>query len=133
MATVKIVDHYTEIMAVISGDTIAKLNQAGDFVRDTMKNECPVKTGALKKSIRVRRLPKEMAVKVIAGNKKAWYPHLVIMGTVERVTKGRGPIRRKKYTTGVMPPNNFMLRAMNKNASILKALFGKPITIEGTK
>jgi HK97 gp10 family phage protein len=133
-------DRTNEVYAVIHADTISKLNQAGDMVRDTMKAECPVRTGALKKSIRVQRIPSKLAIKVIAGNRKAWYPHLVIYGTVKRNTYKRGELvgRGRRHigaakNTGVMPPNNFMLRAMNKNAAALKTLFGKPITIVGDK
>ncbi len=130
-------DSTNEVYAVIHADTIAKLKEAGDLVRDTMKAECPVKTGALKKSIRVQRIPAKMAVKVIAGNKKAWYPHLVIYGTVKRNTYERGAVFGRghrhigvKANRGVMPPNNFMLRALKMNEARLRTLFSRPITVE---
>lgn len=123
-------DHGNEVLAVIHHDTIEKLNKAGDIIRDSAKVECPEgRTGNLRKSIRVRRFPREKIVRVIVGSQKAWYPHLVLFGTVERYTKGKGPKRFKKYNTGVSRPNNFLLRAINKNVATLTALFGKPITV----
>ncbi|MDD5353022.1 MAG: HK97 gp10 family phage protein [Candidatus Omnitrophica bacterium] len=136
MAQIQYINHYNEVYAAIHADTIEKLNRAGDLIRDSMKQECPVNTGALKKSIRVKRLPKELAVKIIAGGKKAWYVHLVVFGLLhiaERFTKGRGPHVFKAHSTGSFQPNNFMLRALNKNIEALQALFGRPITTFGSK
>ena len=127
------IDHHNEVYAVVHADTIEKLNLAGDLIRDSMKQECPIgKTGRLMKSIRVQRLPKELAVKIIAGSKKAWYVHLVVFGLLhvaERFTKGKGPRVFKVHSTGSFSPNNFMMRALNKNIGNLQGLFGKVITV----
>ena len=103
---------YTErVLMTIRADTEEKLNRAGDLVRDTMKTEVPVDSGDLKKSIRVRRLPKEMKIQVLAGNKKAYYVHMVVLGT-----KNHGP-------------NNFMQRAIDKNKAALAQIFGRSIEV----
>ncbi len=137
MANVQFIDHSNEVMLAISGDTIEKLNQAGDLIRDAMKAQCPTRTGALKKSIRVQRLPKEQPVKIIAGSKKAWYVHIVLFGSfisgVRYTGKRTGKIGKKVFrsgghSTGIMPPNNFMLRALDMNMDRLRTLFGKPIS-----
>jgi len=125
---VTIVDHYDEVMAVINADTLEKLGKAAMIVRDTARAECPVRTGALRRSLRIAVEKAAKAAKVIAGNKKAWYPHLVLFGTVERFTRGKGLHRKKKRSTGVIAPNNFLQRALDKNKSTLRGLFGKPIT-----
>lgn len=126
-------DHGNEVIALVHRDTIEKLNKAADMVRDKMKVECPVgATGNLKKSIRIQRFPEKLLMKIIAGSKKAWYPHLVIFGSPIagiRFTKGRGPKRFKRYSTGFMQPNNFMLRALNEKKTELVQMFGKPITV----
>lgn len=122
------VDYHNECMAVIESNLADKLNEAGDLIRDSMKEECPVDSGALKKSIRIRRDLRNKSVKIIAGNKKAWYVHLVLFGTRERMT---GSPKERKTGTGVKrgstAPNNFMQRALDKNLSKLKAIFGRPI------
>jgi len=125
----QIVDHYEEVMAVISADTLEKLGKAGMMVRESARNECPVATGALRKSIRMTIQRIEKTVRVIVGNKKAWYPHIVLFGTIERFTKGRALHRKKKRSTGQVRPNNFMQRALDQNETALKELFGKPITV----
>lgn len=128
------IDHGNEVIMMVHRDTIEKLNLSGDMIRDAAKEECPVRTGSLKKSIRVKRYPKELMIRVYVGSKKAWYPHLVIFGsTGERMTKGKGPRVFKPHLTGVMPPNNFMLRAVNRNVEALKRMFGKPIIVSGEK
>lgn len=125
---VTIVDHYDEVMAVINADTLEKLGKAAMIVRDTARAECPAGTGALRRSLRITIDKVEKAAKVIVGNKKAWYPHLVLFGTVERFVKGAGLYRKKKRTSGIIAPNNFMQRALDKNEGTLRGLFGKPIT-----
>ncbi len=130
-------DHGNEVIAIIHKDTIEKLNISANIIRDTAKAECPEgKTKNLKKSIRVKRYPKELMIRVYVGNKKAWYPHLVLFGsfiTGVRYTKGRGPRVYKKHLTGVMPPNNFMMRAIKKNAEELKRIFNKPVIVTGSR
>jgi len=103
---------YTErVLMTIRADTEEKLQRAGDLVRDTMKAEVPVDSGDLKKSIRIRRIPEEMKVQVLAGNKKAYYVHMVLLGT-----KHHGP-------------NNFMQRAIDQNKAKLAELFGRSIEV----
>lgn len=104
-------DGIERVLAVVHADTEEKLQRAGDMVRDSMKDEVPVDSGDLKKSIRVRRNKKDMNVKIIAGNKKAYYVHMVIFGT-----KNKGP-------------NNFMQRSIDKNRQELKALFGESVRV----
>lgn len=123
-----IIDHYDEVIAVVNADTLEKLGKAAMIVRETARQECPVNTGALRRSIRIKIERLEKAAKVIVGNKKAWYPHIVLFGTVERFTRGRGLKRKKRRTTGVIAPNNFMQRALDMNEGALRSLFGKPIT-----
>lgn len=125
MATVKVDDYTAHVLAVVRADTEAKLNQAGDMVRDTMKAEAESAkdTGKLGKTIRVMRNKKELWVKIIAGSKKVWWIHLVLFGTAERYTK-KGAYR------GAAPPNNFMQRSLDQNIPKLKGLFGRSIEVK---
>jgi HK97 gp10 family phage protein len=116
-------DFHHEVMAVVRANMAAKLDEAGDLVRDTMKAECPVDTGDLKKSIRVRRDKKGQYIRVIAGDKKAWYIHLVLFGTSNRITK-TGQDR------GSTAPDNFMQRSIDQNLGKLKQILGEPIRDE---
>lgn len=116
-------DFHHEVMAVVRANMAARLDDAGDLVRDTMKAECPVRTSALKNSIRIRRNKTALNIKVIAGDKNAWYIHLVLFGTSNRVTKtgmDRGSTR----------PDNFMQRSIDQNIGKLKQILGEPIRDE---
>lgn len=119
-------DHIAKVLATVRADTEAKLQQAGDMVRDSMKAECPENTGKLKKSIRVLRDKRELSVRIIAGSKKAWYVHIVLFGSTkmpDRYTK------KGKAFRGTMPPNNFMQRSLDQNVGKLKELFGRSIEV----
>jgi HK97 gp10 family phage protein len=106
------IDNTTHVVAVIKGITMDKINQAGDIVRDAMKGECPIgETGALKKSIRVRRYLKQLALKVLAGNAKAFYVHMVEFGTLHSAA------------------NPFMQRALDKSQAQIKAVFGTTVKV----
>jgi len=126
-------DYYDKVMIAVHAATNEKLNRVGDLVRDLAKQDCPVRTGALQKSIRVRRYPAERMVRIIAGNKKAWYPHIVILGTVERWTGRKKKIGKvmklygKNRNTGVMPPNNFFQIAFDAALPHIRYEFGKPM------
>lgn len=104
-------DNIERVLMTVRADTVEKLDQAGDLVRDSMKAECPVASGDLKKSIRIRRIPKELKLQVIAGNKKAYYVHMVVLGTSHS------------------RPNNFMQRALDQNKAKLAEIFGRSIEV----
>lgn len=113
------IDNTTRVLAVIKGITMDKVDQVGDIVRDAMKEEVPVRSGALKKSIRVRRYEETLSLKVLAGNTKAFYVHFVILGTA------RTP---RHHATRA---NNFMQRALDKSKSEIKRIFSTEVTVSG--
>lgn len=128
-------DHVQEVLLKVYADTNEKLAKVVKIIMHTAKAECPVgRTGALKRSIRTRLYPQERTGRVIVGNKKAWYPHIVLFGTVLRSQyirgklHGRGRLRiGRKHNTGTMPPNNFMERAVRQNEAEIRSIFGKKI------
>jgi HK97 gp10 family phage protein len=90
-----------QITAEIEKTAMDRLEQAGEIIADRARALCPVDTGALKKSIRVRRLkgdPK-LDVRIYAGNRVeggsmkkgaargAFYAHMVEYGTVKMPAK----------------------------------------------
>jgi HK97 gp10 family phage protein len=106
------VDNLGMVLATVKGITMDKVNQAGDLVRDAMKSEVPIDSGELKKSIRIRRYPKTISLMVIAGNKKAFYVHMVEFGTDHS------------------PADPFMQRALDKVKPQIKAIFGETVTVK---
>lgn len=134
------VDNTDTVIELVGVEMLKRIETAGDLLREAMKSEAPTgETRALKRSIRRTLVPDDKAVRVSAGNKRAWYAHLVLFGTVQRWTYHRSKTKRigresahtgKKKYVGVMPPNNFMKRAWDKTAPLLKNLFGRPITTD---
>lgn len=134
------VDNTEQVIELVKVEMLKRLETAGDILKDAMRAEAPIgETSALKRSIKRTLMPTEQAVRVSAGNKKAWYVHLVLFGTIARYTYHRSKTHRigrgfahtgKKKFVGVMPPNNFMKRAWDRTAPFLKNLFGRPITTD---
>ncbi len=117
-ATIK--DFTKEVLLEVNKETIKLVNDTADELRDVMKSPgyCPRKTGALAKSIRVRRYPQRLMCRVIIGDKKAFYPHMVIGGTVHtkdyRFVKINGKYVKQKIKPFTTRPNNFPLRAITE-------------------
>lgn len=64
------------------------------------RRRVPVRTGELRKSLRisVRKVRGMLTAFIKAGNKKAWYPHLVEFGTAAHLIK---PRNRKSLLLGI--------------------------------
>ena len=92
----RVVDWHPEtITAEIEKKAMDRLEAAANVVRDRARQKVKVDTGALRNSLRVRRLkgdPK-LDVRVYAGNRKkrveggAFYAHMVEFGTVKMPAK----------------------------------------------
>lgn len=134
MSAPRIIDGYERIMAVVHADTIEKLTRAATGLRDISKTYCPVRTGALKKSIRMKVFPNELMARVYVGNNKVRHANLVLFGTAPRRTKGSpagwGGKKRVPHSTGSTRPNNFMKEAFEGIRPELEYIFGKKITVD---
>ena len=129
----KIIDFTPKVLATIKEELADRLELAGKIVKYYMRDECPKKTGELKKSIRIRNYPAKKMVQIVAGNKKAWYVHLVINGSIHTgIIKTKYGINQRRISKPfTIPPNNFMQRAMDKAEPELYKLFGKKMAVAG--
>jgi HK97 gp10 family phage protein len=85
--------------ATIEGNVMRGGLRAGTKIfADLAKAAVPVDDGDLKKSVRVRTRNRrgQLSASVVAGNKKAWYAHLIEFGTAS-FYEGRGKTVGKPY------------------------------------
>jgi HK97 gp10 family phage protein len=83
---------------------VGAVRAGSKVISDRAKQLAPVETGALRRSIQPRNPrigTKEITGGVRAGNKVAWYSHLVEFGTAERIVKNWvSKANRKKSGSG---------------------------------
>ena len=132
----KEIDYTSKVMAAIYGITEERLKESGEIVKRHMRAECPVWPkkggGELRKSIRVRNYPAKRFVQIVAGNKRAFYIHMVLFGTHHSgIIKGKLGINKQRISKPFdIPPNNFMERAYLKSREELKQLWGRDISVQ---
>ena len=101
------------------------LSAAARKIRDVARSRVPVKTGRLKKSIKVRRRRSiGNKLRVTVGSRER-YSHLVEMGTRDRQWKGKGKTRRGKRSTGQMPGYHFLRNAYRQTQHEALEIFEK--------
>jgi HK97 gp10 family phage protein len=78
------------------------LRAGANVIREEARNRAPVKSGALRDSIRVSVRAKrgEVTATIKAGGKKAWYAHLVEYGTARHFIKPKN--RQSLFFAGLM-------------------------------
>ena len=86
---------------VVRGGLLAGQKVIAQAARDNLEDQDAVKTGELRKSIRVRFKRKSqkfgwVRYEVVAGGKKAWYSHLIEFGTASFYS-GKGKTVGKPY------------------------------------
>jgi HK97 gp10 family phage protein len=128
----KEIDYSTKVLAAVYGITAERLKESGEIVKKHMRDECPKKSGELRKSIRVRNYPAKNMVQIVAGNKRAFYVHMVLFGTHHSgIIKGKLGINKQRISKPFdTRPNNFMERAYNKSKAELKQLWGREIGVK---
>ena len=83
------------------------LKKSGDIVLQEVIARCPVDSGALRNSIKLRRSSKDPnSVRITAGSAQAWYAHLVEYGFTH--TSHGAKKKRKATSRGKVEGKNFM-------------------------
>lgn len=112
---------------VVRGGLLAGQRVIAQAARDNLEGENAVKTGELKKSVRVRFKKKSqqygwLRYEVVAGNKKAWYAHLLEFGTASYYT-GKGKTVGKPYE----------IKPKNRKSLFVAGLFKEQVTHPGIR
>lgn len=79
-----------ELPAKIEGNIMRGAMRAGQkVILDAAKAKAPVKSGALRDSLRIKTRSKngEVSATLVAGNKDAYYAHMVEFGTAQHFIK----------------------------------------------
>lgn len=112
---------------VVRGGLLAGQKVIAQAARDNLDENESVKTGELKKSIRIRFKKKSqrfgwVRYEVVAGGRKAWYSHLIEFGTASFYT-GTGKSVGKPYE----------IKPKNRKSLFLAGLFKEQVTHPGIK
>lgn len=112
---------------VVRGGLLAGQKVIAQAARDNLDNEHAVKTGELRKSVRVRFKRKSqkfgwLRYEVVAGSKKAWYAHLLEFGTASFYT-GKGKSVGKPYE----------IKPKNRKSLFVAGMFKEQVTHPGIK
>lgn len=112
---------------VVRGGLLAGQKVIAQAAKDNLDKNDSVKTGELKKSIRVRFKKKSqrygwVRYEIVAGGKKAWYSHFVEFGTASYYT-GKGKSIGKPYE----------IKPKKRKSLFIAGLFKEQVTHPGIK